>query len=445
LGSGTFPRKRFNKIENLEKEQPMERYESAKARYGALGIDTEKAIALLSSKPISIHCWQGDDVTGFDNKDGGAGNGIQTTGNYPGKARGFEELKADFLKAARFIPGKKRINLHACYAVFSDKTPWVDRDKIEFRHFTPWVEFAKANNIGIDFNPTCFSHPMVKDGLTLSSPDEKVRRFWIDHCKATRRIANEIGAALKDKVLHNTWIPDGYKDIPSDRLGPRLRLKSALDEIFAESCPNIIDSVESKVFAIGLESYTVGSNEFYMGYAASRSAERAHPGVYNLLDNGHFHPTEYVSDKIPALLPFFDIIPLHVTRSVRWDSDHVVLYDDELREIMKEIVRNDALGKVLIGLDFFDASINRIAAWVIGTRNAQKALLFALLQPHARLRALQNSGNFTEQMMLAEEIKTLPFGDVWEEYCIRQNVPANDEEWFGEIMKYEKEVLAGRV
>ena len=416
----------------------MENYEKAKTRYGTLGIDTEKAISILSSKPISIHCWQGDDVTGFDNKDGGAGNGIQTTGNYPGKARNFEELKADFLKATSFIPGMKRINLHACYAVFSNESPWVDRDKINIRHFLPWVEFAKANSIGIDFNPTCFSHPMVRDNLTLSSPDEKVRGFWIEHCKATRRIANEIGMALNDKVLHNIWIPDGFKDIPVDRLGPRLRLKSALDEIFSESFPNIIDSVESKVFAIGLESYTVGSNEFYMSYAASRK------GVYNLLDNGHFHPTEYISDKIPALLPFFDIIPLHVTRSVRWDSDHVVLFDDELREIMKEIVRNNALDKVLIGLDFFDASINRIAAWVIGTRNAQKGLLFALLQPYTRLRTLQDSGNFTEQMMLMEETKTLPFGDVWEEYCIRQNVPAIDEEWYSEIMKYEREILSGR-
>ncbi|MDR1837924.1 MAG: L-rhamnose isomerase [Treponema sp.] len=414
-------------------------YEGARARYAQMGINTEEAIKILAEKPISIHCWQGDDVVGFDNKDGGAGNGIQTTGSYPGRARNFEELKADFLKAASLIPGRKRINLHACYAVFSKENPWVDRDKIEYRHFAPWVEFAGKNNLCIDFNPTCFSHPMVKDGLTLSSPDEKTRGFWIEHCKAARRIADNIGTVLKDKVLYNIWIPDGFKDIPADRLGPRLRLKAALDDIYAESRPNVIDSVESKVFAIGVESYTVGSNEFYMSYAASR------PGVYNLLDNGHYHPTEYVSDKIPALLPFFDKIPLHITRPVRWDSDHVVLYDDELREIMKEIVRNGALDKVLIGLDFFDASVNRIAAWVIGTRNAQKALLFALLQPYTRLRTLQNSGNFTEQLMVMEETKTLPFGDVWEEYCRRQNVPANDEEWFGEIMKYEKEVLSGRI
>lgn len=416
----------------------MERYESAREIYAALGIDTEEALTKLGSTPISIHCWQGDDVTGFDNQDGGAGNGIQATGNYPGKARSFEELKADFLKAASLIPGRKRINLHACYAVFTPENPWVDRDKLAYRHFAPWVEFARENGFGIDFNPTCFSHPMVKDGLTLSSPDEKIRRFWIDHCKATRGIANEIGQHLGEKVLNNVWIPDGYKDIPSDRLGPRLRLKTALDEIFSESCPQVIDSVESKVFAIGVESYTVGSNEFYLSYAASR------PGVYPLLDNGHFHPMEFVSDKIPALLLFFDKLPLHVTRSVHWDSDHVVLLGDELIEIMKEIVRNDALGKVLIGLDFFDASINRIAAWVIGTRSAQKALLFALLQPNTRLRELQDAGYFTERMMLMEMCKTLPFGDVWEEYCQRQNVIFNDEQWFNEIKKYETNVLNKR-
>ena len=414
----------------------MERFESAKARYARLGVDVEAALKAASGKAISIHCWQGDDVTGFDRPDGGAGDGIQTTGNYPGRARTFEELTADFKKAAGLIPGKKRIKLHACYAVFGDGE-WVDRDAIEYKHFAPWVAFAKENGFGIDFNPTCFSHPMVKDGLTLSSPDEKVSRFWIDHCKATRRIANEIGAQLNDKVLNNVWIPDGMKDVPADRLGPRLRLKDALDEIFAEPMPNVIDCVESKVFGIGLESYTVGSNEFYMSYAAS------HPGVYNLLDNGHYHPTEVVSDKIPSLLCYFDKIPLHVTRGVRWDSDHVVIFEDELKEIMKEIVRNDALDKVLIGLDFFDASINRVAAWVVGTRNAQKALLWAMLQPHARLKALQDSAQFTEKLVLMEEAKTLPFGDIWEEYCCREGVPA-DESWFAEVQQYEKDVLSKR-
>jgi len=414
----------------------MERFESAKARYAQFGVDVEAALQAASAKPISIHCWQGDDVVGFDQPDGGASGGIQTTGNYPGRARNFEELKADFLKAAALIPGKKRINLHASYAVFGEGE-WVDRDQLEYKHFAPWVEFAKENGFGIDFNPTCFSHPMVTDGLTLSSPDEKVRRFWIDHCIACRRIANEIGAALNDKVLNNVWIPDGLKDVPADRMGPRMRLKEALDEIFAEKLPNVIDCVESKVFGIGLESYTVGSNEFYMSYASM------HPGVYNLLDNGHYHPTEVVSDKIPSLLCFFDYIPLHVTRGVRWDSDHVVTFEDELKEIMKEIVRNDALEKVLIGLDFFDASINRVAAWIIGTRNAQKALLWALLQPNALLKKLQDEANFTEKLVMMEEAKTLPFSDIWEEYCRRQGVPA-DESWFAQIKEYEKEVLSAR-
>lgn len=415
----------------------MERFESAKARYAQYGVDVESAIHAASGKPISIHCWQGDDVSGFDQKDGCAGGGIQTTGNYPGRARNFEELKADFLKAASLIPGSKRINLHASYAVFPNGE-WVDRDALEYRHFAPWVQFARENGFGIDFNPTCFSHPKVRDGLTLSSPDPETRRFWIDHCKACRRIANEIGRELGDDVLNNIWIPDGLKDVPADRLGPRMRLKAALDEIFAEKLPHVIDCVESKVFGIGLESYTVGSNEFYMGYAAT------HPGVYNLLDNGHYHPTEVVSDKIPALLCYFDRIPLHITRAVRWDSDHVVLFEDELREIMKEIVRNDALEKVLIGLDFFDASINRIAAWVIGTRNAQKALLWALLQPHARLKVLQDEARFTEKMVLMEEFKTMPFGDIWEEYCRRQGVPT-DAQWFDEVAEYEQKVLSQRI
>lgn len=414
----------------------MERFESAKAIYAAMGVDVEAALAKAKGKAISIHCWQGDDVAGFDQKDGRAGDGIQTTGNYPGRARNFEELTADFLKAASLIPGKKRINLHASYAVFADGE-WVDRDRIEYRHFKKWVEFARENGFGIDFNPTCFSHPMVTDGLTLSSPIESVRRFWIDHCKACRRIANEIGAQLGDHVLNNVWIPDGMKDVPADRLGPRMRLKASLDEIFAEKLPNVIDCVESKVFGIGLESYTVGSNEFYMSYAGT------HPGVYNLLDNGHYHPTEVVSDKIPALLCFFDKIPLHVTRPVRWDSDHVVAFDDELKEIMKEIVRNDALDRVLIGLDFFDASINRVAAWIIGTRNAEKALLWALLQPNQQLKALQDAGNFTEKFMLMEEAKTLPFSDIWAEYCRREGVPA-DASWFEEIKKYEQEVQSKR-
>lgn len=412
----------------------MTRFESAKEIYARFGIDAQAAMETAAATPISLHCWQGDDVVGFDNPAGGAGNGIQTTGNYPGRARNFEELKADFLKAAALIPGKKRINLHACYAVFEGEP--ADRDKLEYRHFAPWVDFAKEHGFGIDFNPTVFSHPMMKDGLSLSSPDKTVRDFWIRHCICCREIAQEIGEELGDTVLCNLWIPDGYKDIPSDRLTPRLRLKESLDKIFEASLPNVIDSVESKVFAVGVESYTVGSNEFYLSYAAS------HKGVYNLLDNGHYHPTETVSDKIPALLPFFDKIPLHVTRGVRWDSDHVVIFDDELKEIMKEIVRNDALDKVLIGLDFFDASINRVAAWVIGARNARKALLWALLQPD--LKKEQDAGDFTRRLAMMEEAKTLPFGDIWAQLCENHGAPG-DSSWYDNVMEYEKEVLEVRV
>ncbi len=414
-------------------------YCEAKAKFAKMGIDTEKALETLVNIPISVHCWQGDDVTGFDNENGGAGNGIQTTGNYPGKARNFEELKQDFLKAMSLVPGKKRINLHASYAVFTAKNGgWVDRDKQEYKHFAPWVDFAKENGFGIDFNPTLYTHPMVKDGLTLSSPDDDVREFWIEHCIATRKIAEEIGKALGDNVLNNIWIPDGLKDVPADRFGPRMRLKDSLDQIFTEKCPHVIDCVESKFFAIGVESYTSGSNEFYMSYAAS------HPGVYNLLDAGHYHPSELISDKIPSLLCFFDKIPLHVTRPVNWDSDHVVNYTDEILEIAKEIIRNDALDKVLIGLDFFDASINRIAAWVIGTRAMEKALLNALLQPNEELKKLQDEGNFTKKMMLMEEAKMMPISDVWEEYCKRQNMESTDA-WYAEVEKYESEVLSARV
>jgi len=414
----------------------MNGYELAKERYAAWGVDVEGALAKLAGKAISIHCWQGDDVAGFDQPQGGAADGIQTTGNYPGKARGFAELTRDFDVACGLIPGKKRINLHASYAVFAP-CEWVDRDKLEYRFFVPWVEYAKRRGLGIDFNPTCFGHPMVKDGLTLSSPDPETRRFWIDHCIATRRIASAIAEAMGDEVLNNVWVPDGLKDVPADRMGPRLRLMDSLDQIFAEKLPGVIDCVESKVFGIGVEAYTVGSNEFFMAYAAQR------PGVYNLLDNGHFHPTEMVSDKVPALLCFFDKLPLHVTRPMRWDSDHVVLLDDELREIMGEIVRCGALDRALIGLDFFDASINRVAAWVIGTRNAQKALLHALLLPHERLAALQDAGRFTEKMMCMEEAKTLPFGEVWRHYCQTQGAP-EDESWYARVAEYEREVLSKR-
>lgn len=414
----------------------MSNFESAVKSYAAIGVDVERAIATASATAISMHCWQGDDVKGFDQPDGGAADGIQTTGNYPGAARTFDELTADFVKAASLIPGKKRINLHASYAIFGEGE-WVDRDKLEYRHFEPWVKWAKEHGFGIDFNPTCFGHPMVKDGMTLSSPDEKVRRFWIDHCKACRRIENEIGKAMGDKVLNNVWIPDGMKDIPADRLGPRARLKAALDEIFSEKYEWVVDAVESKVFGIGLESYTTGSNEFYVAYAAS------HKDVYPLLDSGHYHPTELISDKISSLLCFFERLPLHISRPVRWDSDHVVIFDDELREIFKELVRGDALGRAMIGLDFFDASINRVAAWVIGTRAAQKALLWALTQPNDALKEMQDSADFTRRLMLMEDVKTLPFGEIWDEYCRRQNVPL-DREWYSEVEKYERDVQSKR-
>lgn len=413
----------------------MSRYDEAKAKYLKQGVDADKAIEALKNIPISIHCWQGDDVTGFENADGTLTGGIQTTGNYPGKARTPDELMADFEKAISLIPGKKRINLHASYAIFDGEK--VDRDELKPEHFRKWVDFAKKNGIGVDFNPTFFSHDKAADSLTLSSPDEEKREFWIRHGIASRRISAYFAKELGTHCLNNVWIPDGYKEIPADRLGPRMRLKESLDRIFEEKLEGVVDCIESKVFGIGLEAYTVGSNEFCLSYAASKD------GVYYLLDNGHFHPTEVVSDKIPSLLAFFDKIPLHVTRAVRWDSDHVVIFEDEIKEIAKEVVRNNAEDKVLIGLDFFDASINRIAAWVIGTRNMQKALLYALLLPNAKMKALQDAGDFTEKLMLDEEMKTYPFGDVWEEYCRQSGVPS-DESWYEEVKQYEKDVLLKR-
>jgi len=413
----------------------MEPFEYAREIYGRGGVEVEQALRTVARVPVSIHCWQGDDVQGFESSGEALSGGIQATGNYPGKARTPEELMRDFEKAASLIPGTKRINLHASYGIFNGKR--VNRDEVRPEHFAPWIDFARKNGWGVDFNPTFFSHPMVKNGLTLSSPDGAVRAFWVRHGQACRRIAAWIAQETGSPTLCNLWIPDGYKDIPGDRLGPRRRLKESLDEIYREPLPGVIDSVESKVFGIGLEAYTVGSSEFYLSYTAS------HPGVYPLLDNGHYHPTELVSDKIPALLVFFDKLPLHITRGVRWDSDHVVLFEDEVREIAREIVRNEALDRVLIGLDFFDASINRIAAWVIGGRTMQKALLYALLQPHARLKRLQDEARFTELLMLQEELKTYPFGAVWEAYCTREQTPP-DEAWFTEIEAYEREVLRRR-
>jgi len=409
-------------------------YQLAKDRYAKIGIDTEAALTKLQTTPISIHCWQGDDVSGFENV-GELSGGIQATGNYPGKARNPQELMADYDKALSLIPGKHRINLHACYAIFDGDA--ADRDALLPTHFAKWIQYAKERGLGIDFNPTFFAHPMVKDNLTLSSPCETTRTFWVHHGIACRKIAEHMAKELGSHVVFNVWIPDGMKDIPADRLGPRMRLKKSLDEIFAEEAKNVVDCVESKVFGIGLESYTVGSNEFYLAYTAKK------PNVYNLLDNGHYHPTERASDKIPSLLTQFDKIPLHVTRPVRWDSDHVVLLEDEVKDIAAEIVRCNALDKVLVGLDFFDASINRIAAWVVGTRNMQKALLIALLTPWEALTKLQDAGNFTDLMVRMESAKTLPFGAVWEEFCARNNVPL-DEEWLPLVREYENNVLLKR-
>lgn len=411
-----------------------EKYEVAREAYKGMGVDTDGALEALKKIPVSMHCWQGDDVVGFDGA-GALSGGIQTTGNYPGKATTPEELMADIDKALSLIPGKHRINLHASYAIFEDGQA-VDRDKIEPKHFAKWVEFAKERGLGIDFNPTCFSHPKAENG-TLSSEIPEVRKFWIDHCKACLKISEYIATELGNPVTMNIWIPDGFKDIPADRTAPRARLKDSLDQIISIGYDRskVYVAVESKVFGIGMESYTVGSHEFYMNYAAKND-------LLCLLDNGHYHPTEVVSDKIPSMLLFFDKVALHVTRSVRWDSDHVVLFDDETREIAKEIVRNGA-DRVLLALDFFDASINRISAWVVGMRNMQKALLFALLQPNKEMAKLQEERNFTKMMMVSEELKCYPFGDVWNYFCELNGVPAK-EDWFEEVLAYEKDVLSKR-
>ncbi len=404
--------------------------------YAAYGVDSEAAKKAVHEIPISIHCWQGDDVVGLDQA-GSLGDGLQVTGNYIGRARNFEELKQDIRFAFSLIPGKKRLNLHASYAILNGEQ--VDRDAYRPEHFAPWVAFAKELGLdGIDFNPTFFSHPKMKNGLSLSSLDEDIRKFWVKHGQACLKISEYLATEMNSHCLMNIWIPDGSKDIPADRLTPRLRLKKSLDEILSVPYDKdkVIVAVESKVFAVGIESYTVGSNEFYQNYAAKNN-------ICCLLDNGHYHPTEYVSDKIPALLAFYDKVALHVTRGVRWDSDHVVLYVDETKEIANEIVRNNATDKVLIGLDYFDASINRIAAWVVGARNMRKALLNALLLPNDKLKELQNSANFTELMVLNEELKTLPFGAVWREYLESQNVAGAD--WYEQVKKYEQDVLAKRV
>ncbi len=414
----------------------MKNYETAKVDYAKYGIDTDKAMEILKDVPVAIHCWQGDDVVGFDSKEALSG-GIQTTGNYPGKATTPEQLMADMDKVFSLVPGKKKLNLHACYAIFEDGE-YANRDALEPKHFAKWVKFAKERGIGIDFNPTFFSHPKVKDNLTLSSPDEETRKFWVEHGKACLKISEYFANETGVPCVMNIWIPDGYKEIPTDRLGPRARFKKSLDEILATPYDKskVYITLESKVFGIGLESYTVGSAEFCLSYSTKA-------GITPLMDNGHYHPTEMVSDKISSLLLFNEKIALHVTRPVRWDSDHVVLFDDETKEIAKEIVRNDALDRVFIALDYFDASVNRVAAWTVGARNMQKALLNALLLPNEKLADYQDKANYTKMLAMSEEFKTFPFGDVWDEYCEREGVPVGAD-WIRDVEIYEAEVLSKR-
>ena len=411
----------------------MNAYTLAKERYAALGVDTGAVLKTLKNVTVSVHCWQGDDVVGFDAKEALSG-GIQTTGNYPGKATTPEQLMADFDEVLRLTPGKKKLNLHASYAIFEDGE-FADRDAIQPKHFSRWVAYAKERGLGIDFNPTFFSHSMVKDGLTLSSPDEAIRKFWVEHGKRCMAIAEYFAEETGKPCVINFWIPDGYKDYPADRLSPRRRYAQSMDEILSVPYDKtkVFPCIESKVFGIGLEAYTVGSAEFCTNYVNTRH-------ITPLMDNGHYHPTELVSDKISSMLLFNDRLALHITRPMRWDSDHVVLFDDETREMMKEIVRADALGRVFLATDYFDASINRISAWVTGLHSVQKALLYALLEPKT-LKALQDANNFTELMVRQEELKTMPFGAIWEEYLRRENIP---QDYFAEIKRYEADVLSKR-
>jgi len=413
-----------------------ESYEIAKKKYEKWDINVDEVLEKLKKVPVSVNCWQGDDIGGFEVNQQELSGGIEVTGNYPGKATTPEELRSDLEKALSLIPGQHRVNLHAIYAETDGEV--VERDELEPKHFENWVNWAKKNELGLDFNPTFFSHPKSEDGLTLAHPDKKIRDFWIRHGIASRKIAEYFGKELGTSALTNIWVPDGFKDIPSDRLTPRERLKESLDEILAVEIDkkHNVDAVESKLFGIGSEAYVVGSHEFYMGYALKND-------ILCLLDSGHYHPTEVISNKISSLLLFSDELALHVSRPVRWDSDHVITLDDELREIGLEIVRNGALDKVRIGLDFFDASINRVAAWTIGTRNMIKALLYGLLTPNDHLKQLQDDGNFTDRLAIMEELKTYPFGAIWDYYCEQAGVPVG-EAWLEEVKAYEKEELSKR-
>ncbi len=411
-------------------------YEIARERYASLGVDTELAMDQLSEVSLSLHCWQGDDVIGFEKGGQKLGGGLAVTGNYLGRARTPDELRADYDKALSLIPGTHRVNLHACYLECDGQS--VDRDEVEPRHFQGWIDWAKQRSLGMDFNPTFFSHPRAADGFTLAHFDAQVRQFWIEHGVACRRIGAAIGEALGTACITNVWIPDGFKDTPVDRKGPRERLLASLDAIFADAIDPRFnrDAVESKLFGIGSESYVAGSHEFYFGYAVSRQKTLC-------LDSGHFHPTEGVADKISSVLFYLPDLLLHVSRGVRWDSDHVVTLTDELTAIMHEIVRGDFLSRIHIGLDYFDASINRVAAWVIGARCTLKALLMALTEPLKRLRQVEYDQDYTQRLAMLEELKTMPFGSVWDQYCLRHDVPVGLS-WLEEIQKYEREVLVDR-
>lgn len=410
-------------------------YALAKERYARLGVNTDKVLRDISKVEISMHCWQGDDVGGFE-AGGGSGGGIMATGNYPGKARTADELRADFEKAMSLIPGRQRFALHAIYAETGGAK--IDRDELEPRYFARWIDWAKKNKIGVDFNPTFFAHPLASENFTLSHKDEAIRKFWVRHAIASREIGAAFGKALGTPCVTNHWIPDGHKDTPVDRLSPRRRLEKSLDEIFAAkvSTKDNLDSLESKLFGLGLESYTVGSHEFYMGYCVANQKLLT-------LDSGHFHPTETVADKISSLLLYVPELLLHVSRGIRWDSDHVVILSDDLKATAEEIVRSGALSRIHIGLDYFDASINRVAAWVIGARSMSKALLLAMLEPTDLLKQIEAAGDYTARLAMLEEVKTLPFAAVWDQFCLQEGIPTGST-WFSEIKNYERKVLAAR-
>ena len=421
----------MSRTKNLERA-----YRLARERYADIGVNTDRVLKQLARVPVSLHCWQGDDVGGFENLGGALTGGIVATGNYPGKARSPEELRADATKALSLVPGTHRFNLHACYGEFGGKK--VDRNEIELRHFRNWIAWAKSLGIGLDFNPTCFSHPKSADGFTLSHPNKAIRQFWIEHCQASRKIGAAMGEALGSPTVTNVWIPDGMKDTPADRRGPRERLEASLDEIFRQPLnpKHNLDAIEGKLFGIGAESYTVGVHEFYLGYAVKHQK-------LVCLDAGHYHPTENMADKISSVLCFVPEILLHLSRGVRWDSDHVVILNDELQAIAQELVRGNYLERTHIGLDFFDASINRVAAWVIGARNTLRALCLAMLEPHARYKQLEREGDYTSRLALMEEAKTLPFGAVWDYYCAQRDVPVG-EAWLAEVKNYERDILEWR-